>query len=155
MVWCLPNPSIHWCCKKNTLGRSDISMHRTAPTVSQMECREQEVPSPEGYEVGSQSAASRPACQEQCLLTPNCDAVAWSITQSMCYMKQGFPPGVAEWSTNENFDFCWRPGCPHATMVLASGVCDVLHNHQPSASFANFQELPPALHCCYCERLPP
>ena len=108
-----------------------------------MECREQEVPDAEGNDLQIQENATQLQCQVQCRLTPACDAVAWSRTQSTCYMKQGFDPGVAVWGSSEDFDFCWVPsqGCPHAYAVLASSVYDMLHNHQPSlclpASTAN------------------
>ena len=116
-----------------------------------MQCRDQQIPSDQGNEAGSQNAATRAECQEQCRLNSQCNAVAYG--ESMCYMKEGFDPGVVEWSESV-FDFCWH-GCPPPNMVLTGSVCDLLHSHQLSASLANFQELPPSPHRWFHGHLAP
>ena len=74
-----------------------------------MECRDLETPDFEGTNLVSESSVDRLGCQEKCRLNPACNAVAWSRTEKLCHMKEGFDLGmVTEWPASADFDYCWE-----------------------------------------------
>ena len=88
-----------------------------------MECRDQEVPNDEGTDLTSVSTADRPACKEQCRVTPNCNAFSRNRNDGMCYMKQGFDmAAVTVWNSATDFDFCYEGGTIHIHRVLTGSV---------------------------------